>query len=384
VTEHRPVRVLALVKGLGPGGAERLLVSAGAAHDTTRTTMSAAYVLPHKDHLVDELRAHAIEVTCLAGRRGLLDWRWPIQLRRLVRRDDIDVVHLHSPAVAAIARLALVGTGAVRMSTEHNVWSSYGPATRVANALTAPLDRARLAVSNEVRESTWRPWRRRVEVLLHGVPLAQLSQQDADRDATRAELGADDQDIVIGTIANLREGKDYPTLFAAAALALATEPRLRFVAVGQGQLESDLRAELATFGLGERFLMLGYRYDATRVLAACDLFTLTSVHEGLPIALLEALALGLPSVVTAAGGTVAVVTDGREGVLVPPSRPDLLAAAYVSLARDAERRDAMSAAARRRALDFDIERAARRLEDLYEAVSRPPRGRDRRRRTSGA
>jgi glycosyltransferase involved in cell wall biosynthesis len=346
--------------------------------------MSAAYVLPHKDHLVGELRAHGIAATCLAGRRGLLDWRWPIQLRRLVRRDDIDVVHVHSPAVAAIARLALVGTGVARMSTEHNVWSSYDRATRVANALTAPLDRARLAVSDEVRASTWRPWRRRVEVLLHGVPLAEIGRLGAERAGARAELGADDQDIVVGTIANLREGKDYPTLFAAAVLALSTEPRLRFVAVGQGQLDSALRAELATLDLGERFVMLGYRDDATRVLAACDLFTLTSVHEGLPIALLEALALGLPSVVTAVGGTVAVVTEGLEGVLVPPSRPDLLAAAYVALARDPERRTTMSAAARLRAQDFDIERAARRLAGVYEAVSEPPRGRARRRRASGA
>ena len=82
-----------------------------------------------------------------------------------------------------------------------------------------------------------------------------------------------------------------------------------------------MRALHERLGLGDRVLLLGQRDDAVRVLAACDVFTMASDNEGLPVALMEALALGLPVVATAVGGIPEAVTDGVEGLLVPPSRP---------------------------------------------------------------
>ncbi len=362
------MRVLHLVKGLGPGGAERLLVSMAAVADPVVVRHEVAYLLDWKQHLVPELEALGVPVHLLAGPAGMRDRRWPGRLRRLAR--EVDVVHLHSPAVGAVARplLRAMRHGPVVVSTEHNVWSSHGRATRLANALTLPLGRVRWAVSEEVVRSLWPRWQARTEVLVHGIPLAALQARRAERAGARAAQGWADDDVVVAIVANLRANKDYPTLFAAAAEAMAEEPRLRFVSIGQGPLEAELRAALAGFQLGDRFQLLGYHDDPPAVVAGADVFTLSSIHEGLPISLLEAMALGLAPVVTDVGGNAEVVTHDVDGLLAPASRPEALTEAYVRLAREPEKRARLGAAAAQRAEAFDIARTARIVEARYQRL----------------
>jgi glycosyltransferase involved in cell wall biosynthesis len=188
----------------------------------------------------------------------------------------------------------------------------------------------------------------------------------------RAELGLADGDIVVGTVANYLAQKAYPDLFAAALTALDAEPRLRFVAVGQGKMETEILAEYERVGLGQRFRLLGYRPDAVRILAGCDVFILASHYEGFPVALMEALALGRPVVVTAVGGIPDAVTDGREGFLVSPGHPDELADAVLRLAKDENLRAQMGDAAYQRGTEFDIRRAVRRIEMVYTALADTP------------
>jgi len=359
------MRVLHVVKGLGPGGAERLLVSLAGARDPG-LDFHVAYVLPHKDHLVPELAALGAPSHVLAGRRGLADPRWPLRLAQLVRRTRPDVVHLHSPATAAVARplvRALPGRVVV-VSTEHNMWSSFGRASRLANGITLPLSHACLAVSDEVRCSVWGRFRSRIEVTIQGVPLATLAPRRAEREAARARLGVQPDEVLVVTVANLREKKDYPTLLAAAAQCV-DHPHLRFMAIGQGPLEPEIRALHERLGLGERLRLLGYHPDPPGVMAAADVFTLTSKHEGLPIALLEAMALGVPPVVSSVGGIPEVVTDGVDGTLLAPGDPTAFAEAIQALADDPERRATLGAAAARRAMDFDVGRTQGHLEARY-------------------
>lgn len=362
-----PIRVLHLIKGLGPGGAERLLVSMAAAADPAAVRYEVAYLLRWKQHLVPELEALGVPTHLLGGARGMADPRWPARLRRVIGHTRPDVVHVHSPAVAAVARpvLALRKRSPLLVSTEHNVWASHSGVTRVANALTMPLDAVRWAVSDEVAASVWPRLRERMEVLVHGVPVATLAARRAERATARATMGWDDADVVVAHVANLRANKDHRTLFHAAALAMAEEPALRFASIGQGPLEAELRRELAGLGLGDRFALLGYHPDPPAVVAGADAFTLSSMHEGLPISLLEAMALGLPPVVTDVGGVRQVVTDGADGVLVPPRDPEALAAAYARLVREPQVRRAFGEAAARRAADFDIARTARIVEERY-------------------
>jgi glycosyltransferase involved in cell wall biosynthesis len=369
--QRAPIRVLWLTKGLGPGGAERLLVSFAAMADRERFDPRAAYLLPWKDHLVAELAGLGVAAVCLDGRREV-DPRWVRRLRRLVRDAHIDVVHAHSPLVAALARPALRTLPRrdrpALMGTEHNLWSSHHPATRWANRLTLPLEDVTIAVSHEVRASIPPRLARRIEIVIHGVDVDAIAGRRGERDAARAELGVGHDELMVVTVANLRAHKDYPTMLQAVRhLADGGEP-IRFVSVGQGPLAEELELERDRLGLGERFRFLGYRQDPVRVLVAADVFCLSSRFEGLPISLLEAMAAGLPVVATRVGGVPAVVTDGREGRLVPAGDPAALAAAVTEL-HDPGFRGRCATAAAERVRSFGIDRAVQRQQVLYEQLA---------------
>jgi glycosyltransferase involved in cell wall biosynthesis len=353
----RPVRVLWLIKGLGPGGAEQLLVSSARVGDHARFRYSAAYLRPDKVQLVPALEEAGVHTVLLRGTGRRLGWL--PTLRRLMR--DQDVVHAHSPLLAGTARLIAITLPPRRrpavVSTEHNVWGSFAAPTRLLNAVTAPLDRKRWAVSGEVRRSMWRPLRGGAEVLVHGVVQTGPQQDRGTRERVRRELGVPDDAVVAITVANLRREKDYPNLLHAARMVLDRAPGLVVLAVGQGPLEQEIASLHEELDLGERLRLLGYRTDVPDLLAASDLFVLASAHEGLPVSIMEAMLAGLPVVATAVGGVPEAVDDGVTGTLVPAHDARALADALGSLVADPERRASAGAAARERGRRFDISTA---------------------------
>jgi L-malate glycosyltransferase len=374
----RPVRVLWLSTGLGSGGAERLLVTSARRRDRARVAVRVAYLLPYKDTLVGELEAEDVPVASL-GHGRVTDARWLRTLRRSLVEDPVDIVHAHNPVMAVGARI--VARSLPRrlrprvVVTDHNVWRGYMPVSRWADGLTSRFDDARLTVSEAVRASLPGRIQRRSQVVLQGIEVEHVRAQRAERAAVRAELGIDPDALVVGTVANLRVQKAYPDLLAAALEVVERLPDVRFVAVGQGPLEAEIRALHDRLGLGERLLLLGLRPDAVRVMGACDVFVLTSHWEGLGVAVMEALALGLPVVATAVGGVPEVVQHGREGLLVPPGRPNEIAAALLAVLTDGELRRTMAAAAARRGAALSIDQAVRRTEDVYHELAMAAPGR---------
>jgi L-malate glycosyltransferase len=364
----RALRVLWLTKGLGPGGAERLLVTHAAVADPERVTFEAAYLLPHKTHLVDELEAHGVRTHPLDAPQAL-DPRWVSRLRGLIVQGSFDVVHAHSPAPASQARLMVRALPPrdrpAFVSTEHNVWASHSRATRSANTTTYGLNDAAIAVSEEVRESMTPRWRSSTRVILHGIDVEGVRAQRSERDAVRAELGIGPDELLAVTVANFRASKGYPDLFEAARLVDRQGSPVRFVVVGQGPLADDLAARHASMGLGSRLQILGYRADAPRITAAADLFVLASHHEGLPVAVMEAFAAGVPVVATKVGGLGEAVHDGESGRLVEVQRPDLLAAAIVDLASNPDERANLGQGAAEAASRFSAQRSELEIEEVY-------------------
>jgi glycosyltransferase involved in cell wall biosynthesis len=360
-----------VIKGLGPGGAERLLVEQARA-SSPQTEAECAYLLDWKDHLVPELESLGVRTYCL-GVRTASDPRWVPRLGAQLWRGRYDVVHVHSPAVAATTRLLTLALPRARrpavVVTEHNRWQSYHPATRLANALTYRRDAATLAVSEDVRASVWPRLQPRVDVVVHGVDTERVRAQLATRDATRAELGVGDGDVLAVTIANLRATKNYPGLLAAAKRVLDSGAPLHFVAAGQGPLEAEVRGQLRVLGLGDRFRLLGYRDDTTRLVAAADLLVLASRHEGLPVTVMEALTLGVPVVAPAVGGLPEVVTDGANGLLVRPGDTVALAEAIARAAAPALHAR-LARGARGTGEQFASAVAVSRIESVYERVGR--------------
>lgn len=365
-------RVLWLVKGLGPGGAEQLLVNQARVRDRAAFEVAAAYLVPWKNHLVPRLEEQGVAVSCLHSSREW-DLRWAWRLRRMLHERPVDVLHNHSPLVASVTRV-LVRTLPRRhrpalVYTEHNRWPRHNRFTRLANRVTFRLDDAQLCVSDDVRETIPPRLRERVRVLVHGVDVDAIRAHRTARDEVRRELGITDAEIVVGIVANFRREKAYEVWLDAASEALRSPVPFRFVSVGQGPLEDEMRARVTAMGLGDRVQLLGYRDDAVRVMSAFDIFTLSSRHEGLPVSLMDALALGLPVVATAVGGIKEAVTDGAEGRLVPPDDPSALAAAYIEVAGDRTRLAAMARAAAERGRAFGMEAPTRQLEALYASIA---------------
>ena len=368
----RPLRVLWLIKGLGPGGAERLLVEHAATGDRGRCTYEAAYLLDWKQHLAPRLEEAGVRTHCL-GVRSERDPRWVLRLDRLLRRGRYDVIHAHSPLVASVARVLVRALPRSHrpgfVYTEHNQWSSYRRLTREANARTYGLNDHVFAVSADVRNSVSSRARDRVEVLVHGVDVTWVRAQREHREEVRRELGVAPGEVLALTVANLRATKNYPGLIDAARRVVDRGLPVRFVAAGQGPLEQEIRALHAASGLGDRFTLLGYRDDATGLIAGADLFVLASDHEGLPVTVMESLTLGVPVVATAVGGLGEIV-DETNGILVPPGDPVALADA-IARATDPDVRAVLADGASRTGDRFSSHDAVARIDAVYTEVARP-------------
>ena len=359
----RTLKILWVTKGLGPGGAERLLAAAARSHDATRFTFECAYVLPYKDHLAAELEGAGVRTHCMSQARS--DLLWPTRLTRLIRDGDYDVVHVHSPLPGSVARAAVrslpKATRPGLITTEHNRWKTHRLPTRLANRLTIRWDDRTYGVTDEVVESMSDG----AVALRHGIDIGHIAAAATDRDVVRDELGLPRDALVIGTAANFRSQKDYPNLLRAVARIRTTHPDVRVVAVGQGPRESEIRLLAVELGVGDVVTFTGFRADAVRVLGACDVFTLASKWEGMPVAVMEACALGLPIVATAVGGLVEEFTDGVDALLVPPGDAASLAAAWVRVVDDHELRKRLANAAQAKAAEFDIANAVEELESAY-------------------
>jgi glycosyltransferase involved in cell wall biosynthesis len=366
-----PLRVLWVIKGLGPGGAERLLVTLAQVRDRSEIEYEVAYLLSRKQHLVPTLEGSGVATHLVgSGRHGGV--LWPRRLRRLIVSGRFDVVHTHSPALASVARL-LVRTmrrRPVTVYTEHNHWQAYGQVTRRINKATHGLDDQTYAVSHAVLGSIEPPSRRAdVDVLIHGIDRDELTSIRPRADVRRG-LAIPDADRIVITVANIRPQKNYPDLLSAAERVLAERDDVHFVAVGQGPLLESTRDDVRRRGISDRFQMLGLRDDIFDLLGAADAFVLASVWEGFPIAVMEAMSMGLPCVATRVGGVPDAIDDGVEGLLVEPRDPAGLADALLWLLADEGRRKEMSVAAEDRARSFDIRTTSDTLATTYRRLTR--------------
>jgi glycosyltransferase involved in cell wall biosynthesis len=209
------------------------------------------------------------------------------------------------------------------------------------------------------------------ETLVHGVVIDDVRATLSARVEVRRELGVSDDALLIGTVANYHPKKDWPTLMQAARLVRDRSARVRFCAVGQGPLEADIKLLHRELRLEDTMTLTGYRPDAARLMAGCDAFVLASRWEGLPVAMMEACALGLPIIATAVGGIREHFSNGRDALLVPPQRPDELAKAILDLEGDAALRARLADASLRHSSDFDMRRTIARIEEVYLALAAP-------------
>lgn len=368
--EPPPSVILWLTKGLGQGGMEQLLLNHAGAADRSTFAYRAAYLVDRPHSVVEQLRGRDVPVRRL-GPGGITNIRWIRDLLAEIDDNDVALVHVHSPLPGSIARVVLRATRrrVPVVVTEHNRWDRYERATRWVNRATFGLNARALAVSDDCRSTMPGRVRERVTVVEHGIDADRVAESLQRRDAIRAELGVGDDTIVVGTVANFRHQKNYPLLLATAKRVVDTHDNVVFVSVGQGPLEDEMRRLHGELQLGDSFRFLGFRADATDVMAAFDIFCLSSRHEGLPVALMEAMTLGRPVVATAVGGVPEMISDGSEGRVVRPDSEPALAGALEELIEDPAFREACGRQAHRTAaLRFSAAAATAIVEDVYRSV----------------
>jgi len=206
---------------------------------------------------------------------------------------------------------------------------------------------------------------RRITVVCNAVDLERYPAP-VDRAATRAELGFGRNEHVMTMVGTFKRQKGHTHLVDAAARVLPEHPELHLVLAGDGPLLDDIRRQVAAAELNERVHFLGTRRDVPALLAASDSFVLPSLWEGLPVALVEAMAGHLPVIATRVSGTEQVMIDGTTGWVVPPGDASALADAMLELLADDRRAATMAASARHRAPRFSAEIQAAELSTLFE------------------
>ncbi|MBI4879815.1 MAG: glycosyltransferase [Planctomycetes bacterium] len=208
-----------------------------------------------------------------------------------------------------------------------------------------------------------------VELIRSGFDVTAFAEPGVERWAARRALGVESDGPLIGMVACLKPQKDPLAFLRAARLVLNERDDARFLMVGDGELRMEVEALRDRLGLGSALLLLGWREDVPSILRALDLFVLTSRWEGLPRALVQAMAAGVPVVACAAGGIGEVVSDGLTGRLVAPRDHRALAACMRELLEDRTRAARLAAAARERvASEFDVRLMIERLERLYQRL----------------
>ena len=324
--------ILVLIKGLGIGGAER--IADGAAFwDREAFDYRVAYVLPWKDQIVPDLEALSVPVRCIGTERGLRP-QLIGTLRSMLDEWNVDLIHVHSPAIAALARMV---KGSRRLIyTEHNVVTSYRLPTRIANRLTYRRNDAVICVSNAVGESVARYPGLDVRVIPNGVS-ATFRPDDAAH--AREELGIGPDHPLIVHVGNIRPHKGHSNLIDAIALLVETHSRVLVASISGEKHDGDLNrviAEAVSAGVGDHIRFLGRRTDARAFTEAATVFVNPSDFEGLPVAILEAMALCRPIVATAVGGVPTVINEST-GVLIPEKDPGALAESVAALLDDPAR-----------------------------------------------
>jgi len=188
----------------------------------------------------------------------------------------------------------------------------------------------------------------------------------------RTELGIRDDHILIGSAGRMVPVKGYDRFIMMAKIIRDKSPKTSFILAGEGPQREALMKMAAEQGLGGAIVFTGFRDDVYDIINSLDIFVISSLHEGIPMVLLEAMAFGKPVVATAVGGIGEVIEDGVSGMLVPTDDPSALAESCLRLIADSKLRQSLSQQSRLRIeREFSINTLRRRMVELYENLYRP-------------
>ncbi len=330
-----PLRVVLLTDSDEFAGTERHMLDLARGLSALGVGITLACPSPAK--LENAARRESLP-TLTIPKHGLVDWGAARTLARRLKSGQTNIVHAHNGRTALAAALAvrLAGRGRCVM-TQHfltpNHATQQGPKAALSSAahhwVVGRMGRI-LAISEAVREAMLARGEApssKITVVPNGIAMP----NGGNPVETRLSLGITADTPLIVCAARLEPEKDVASLLSAIKTTGEAVPNVRCLVAGEGTERSALEAQIKALGLEQCVSLLGFRADATALIAAADVFALPSLAEPFGLVLLEAMALARPVVATRAGGPLEIVMDGETGFLVPPLSPDALAEALTRL-----------------------------------------------------
>lgn len=299
------------------------------------------------------------------------------QLKALLDREHYDIIHCHTPMGSVVARLAAGSArnrGTKVLYTAHG-FHFYDGAPLVNWLVYYPIERFlsyRTDVLFTMNQEDYRRAKsfhaKRVELVKGvGMDITRFSEAaPAEKEAVRSELGLSADDTFAISVAQLIPRKNHTTLIR--AVAKLADPTFHLFICGDGAQESELRALVSELGVASQVHFLGFRRDVYKLCSAADLFLFASHQEGLPVAVMEAMACGLPIVASTIRGNTDLIDPGKGGFLVKPEDVDGFASAIRSVLSDRDSLERMKQYNLDKVRDYSIEAVTAQMAGLYRSV----------------
>ena len=368
------MRVAMIIDSLRIGGAQKLVTQFVSA--VSSRTIESTVISLRGDAVasnLDIIHSAGVEVESFPS-RSLLDVGRFMRLIRYLREEKFDLIHTHLSYANVLGCLAGLFAGipviATLHSTGHDPEQKSRLITRLEEVILRYFASRILAVGHTVAATFQdRLGSRAMDVIPNGVP-APVNLSPQARQQLRREIAGDENRVIIISIGRFVPAKGYEDMINAFAILHRRDPRPVLVIAGVGKLFEKIKCQISELQLENAVNCLGARNDVPQLLAASDIYASSSHWEGLPVALLEAMMAGLPTVATSVGDIPKVVTPAM-GIIVPPHEPACLAEALSDLVSTPEKARAMGAAARTRAMqEYSLDIWIKRLTSLYvETVS---------------
>lgn len=328
-----------------------------------------------------ELEETGIKAWDIPVPRSIGDWknisRSYQMLRELCDREQYSIVHTQSPIGGVVGRLAAKG---LRKKGSHVIYTAHGfhffdGAPKKNWILFYPVEKFLSRYTDILITINQEDYRRAQKFHAKnvcyvpgiGVDVDRFGQVSDERDRLRAEFGFSEQDFVVMSVGQLSRRKNQETIIR--AMAQIPDEKIRYLIVGQGEMEEKDRELIRELGLQKRVILAGYRGDIDQLLHMADGFVFPSLQEGLPVALMEAMAAGIPVICSKIRGNTDLVTDGQEGRLADSLDVAGFSEAIMELKEHPDLRETYSRNAREKIQGFAIGRVHEEMERIYRSIS---------------
>lgn len=381
--KKRKIKVLQIITSLIPGGAQEHVIYLSDLLDKKRfdVTILSGIQTNSESDWVEEVRKKNINLTLLPQLtreinpfRDVLAF---IKMMTYIRRERFAIVHTNSSKAGILGRLAARLAGVPMILHTAHGWAHHNYMSRLRRSLYVTMERivekftdkiiavSELNVKKALSDKIGR--KSKYVIIRSGIDLDKFSGLWIDVERERRKLKVDPSDIVVGSVTRLIDQKSPGDFIRMANEILKNNSKVSFLLVGDGPLRKQIKAMVAEYKISEKVILTGFRSDVPELLSTMDIFVLTSLWEGLPRVLPQAMVMGIPIVATWVDGVPEAVKHGQNGFLVPPKDFCALAQRTLKLIENPSLAKKMGEAGKKMVYsEFCVKEMVKKTEELYE------------------